>query len=135
MITSMMDWVTDMPHDIEITNMAPKTHKQWLEARAELYKLKKAEEEKNIEARRLFDFLRPELRAFVMEMERTLRKHDPIKGDSYKTIDPIILDSLLNSEYDEYILESPPYEEFTITSEMKKELLDLANAAMMLWSR
>ena len=76
--------------------------------------------------------LRPEVREFADEMERELRRHDPKKGDSWKSMDYVTLYDGLVSVIDklddlEHGIETHKQE--------RSELVDLANLAMMLWHR
>jgi hypothetical protein len=74
--------------------------------------------------------LRPEVREFADEMERELRKHDLKKGDSWKTMDEVVLSYMLTDVWDK--LDDLDHEN---PEQECSELIDLANIAMMLWHR
>ena len=74
--------------------------------------------------------LRKEVLEFAEEMERIMSLHDPIKGNSWRA-DPSsncddFLWEKLGEEYEESVNEN---------ADVEKELIDLANIAMMLWWR
>lgn len=71
-----------------------------------------------------------ELREFADEMERELRKHDPKKGDSWRTMGEVVLYEQLVDVFEklENLDHKNPRQE-------RSELVDLANLAMMLWHR
>lgn len=77
--------------------------------------------------------IRPEILGFAAAMERTMRKHDPEKGDSWTDCDLEFLINKLKEEFGEVLssidLDSngPKISKHTID-----ELVDLANIAMML---
>lgn len=68
--------------------------------------------------------IRPELLEFMLECESVLRKHDLIKGDSWKTM-------TLN---DLYYLLATQIQEWQNTCD-PKELINITNVTMMLWNR
>lgn len=68
--------------------------------------------------------VRPELAAFVQEMERVLRFHDTVKRDSWKSMGYADLRVLLDGEVSEYV-----------NSRKAEELIDVANLCMMLFWR
>lgn len=71
--------------------------------------------------------IRPEVEAFALEMESVLRKHDALKGDSWKQMSYDELRDLLFNEFIEaYKVTSKPH---------PREFVDLANIAMMFWWR
>jgi len=101
--------------------------------------------------------MREELKEFANEMEKLLKKHDDIKGDSWKTCSFRYLQDKLDEEYDEVLrtgkirLILPAYITFKFTDKemkvkdsdeieyllnrKKKELIDLANICMMMYKR
>ena len=98
--------------------------------------LKRDDEEKNIEARRITEFIRPELLAFAEAMEKTMREHDPEKGDSWKDCQIKYLYIKLNEEFTE--VETAVYNRLHKAgkiNEISKELVDMANVSAMLWNR
>lgn len=99
-------------------------------------KLKAEDEVKNIEARRITEFIRPEILAFAEAMEKTMRKHDGNKGDSWKDCQINYLYIKLNEEFTE--VETAVYNRLHKAgkiNEISKELVDLANVSAMLWNR
>lgn len=97
-------------------------------------KLKRDDEEKNIEARRTVEFIRPEILKVAEEMEKVMRKHDGNKGDSYKTCDISFLGGKIQEEYAEVEKEIYNFL-FSSSNSLKPELIDLCNCCMMLWNR
>jgi len=71
--------------------------------------------------------LRNAVREFAEEMERIMQKHDPVKGDTWKTCPIEFLEEKLEDEFAEYKHGSFVRDE--------RELIDIANIAMMLWYR
>lgn len=97
-------------------------------------KLKAEDREKNIEARQIVEFIRPEIIKAAMEMEKTMRIHDPKKGDSHKTCKVEFLCCKLQEEYKE--TEQEMYNLlFKDSNDLCHELIDLINVAMMTWNR
>lgn len=133
-----------MSRDLE-SDCIPKTPEEVAEAKQLIRNLKRETELKNTEARAFFDLLRPEIRAFAELMEMTMRKHDPKKGDSYKTCCLEFLHIKLHEEFNEAdtALEDWGSYDFEHLSEngiekakrASGELIDLANIAMMLYIR
>jgi hypothetical protein len=68
--------------------------------------------------------LRPELKAFAEQMERSLRENDSKKGDSWKSCDINFLANKLREEMDEIEEGGEP-----------DEMVDLANICFFLWYR
>ena len=68
--------------------------------------------------------LRNAVRMFAEEMERTMQKHDPVKGDTWKTCPIEFLEEKLMDEIGEYSL-----------SDDADELAGIANICMMLYHR
>lgn len=63
--------------------------------------------------------------AFVDEMRKVLKKHNPVKGDSWRTeSEEILVDKLLQEVHEFEIKNDPTY-----------ELVDIANSAYLLWAR
>lgn len=117
-----------MSHDADIWDNSPKTPEETAEAKNLIRELKEEDRIKNLEARDLFDSLRPEIRAFALAMEHTLRNHDGEKGDSWKECKLSFLCGKLIEEYKEFF-EAPG------STETKPELVDIANVSMMIWNR
>jgi len=104
------------------------------EERVLIKKLKAEDRVKDLEARKITEFIRPEILAFAEAMEKTMRKHDLKKGDSYKTCAFSFLGCKLQEEYDE--TEHEMYNlMFSSSNNLKPELVDLSNICMMLWNR
>lgn len=74
--------------------------------------------------------LRSELREFADEMERELRRHDSRKGDSWKTMNEVVLSEMIADVWDK--LEDLDHEN---REQERSELVDLSNLSMMLWHR
>ena len=96
--------------------------------------LKRDDEEKNIESRRITEFIRPELLAFAEAMEKTMRKHDLKKGDSWKDCEIVYLFIKFDEEYEEAHNEIYNFV-CKGKSNLKPELVDLSNCCAMLWNR
>ena len=72
-------------------------------------------------------YIRPEVAAFAEMMESVLTDHDGNKGDSWKDIDVDVLWAQLHEKYDDLCC-------FCCgAQDDQKNLIDLANYAMMLW--
>ena len=71
--------------------------------------------------------LRKDVREFAEAMEKTLQKHDPKKGDSWKTLSTHYLWQCLNQEWNEV--------NTTNLNNGNREFVDLANVCMMLYHR
>ena len=100
--------------------------------------LKREDELKNIEARRITEFIRPEILAFAEAMENTMREHDGNKGDSWKTCDIFFLVEKLAEEYTEADTAFDNFVHHDFQSgdlHFQTELVDLANVSAMLWNR
>lgn len=63
---------------------------------------------------------------FSLEMEKVMRSHDPVKGDTWKTCREDYLDEKLREEY---------HEARDQYRHNPGELIDLSVIAMMLWTR
>ena len=126
----------NIPYDIK-KGMEEKREEFWAEdkkAKQLIKKLKREDELKNIEARRITEFIRPEILAFAEAMEKTMRSRDPKKGDSYKTCAFSFLGGKLQEEYLE--VEKEVYNFlFSSSNNLKPELVDLSNCCAMLWNR
>lgn len=97
-------------------------------------RLKREDELKNFEARRITEFIRPEIMEFAEAMELTMRKHDAKKGDSWKDCTISFLGRKLQEEYNE--TEHEFYNLlFSSSNNLKSESVDLANVCMMIWNR
>jgi len=96
--------------------------------------LKRENDKLNHEARHKVEFIRPEIMAFAEAMESTMRKHDGIKGDTWKTCDISFLCVKLQEEYTETWTEMDNFL-FRSSNCLKEELVDLGNVCMMLWNR
>jgi len=70
------------------------------------------------------DIPRKAVLVFADAMEDVLRKHDSVKGDTWTFCDPRFLESKLTEEFQEWQGSHDP-----------RELVDLANLAMMVWTR
>lgn len=70
--------------------------------------------------------IRSEIMAFAVAMESKMKKHDPVKRDSWKTMDLEELEDMLNDTINAY--ELSPYSDYS-------EMVDIANFCMMLWNR
>lgn len=107
------------------------------EARQLIADLKNEYEQKNREARRLVEFIRPEILEFAEAMELTMRKHDGKKGDSWKTCDIYFLIEKLKEEFDEAdcAFDNLVHHDFEDEGQFTAETVDLANVCMMLWNR
>ena len=68
------------------------------------------------------------LKAFVMQMEVILNKHEKEKGNSWTTCDIQFLENKLKEELLEYQKEDKPLAK-------AEELVDVANMYMMLYNR
>ncbi len=99
-----------------------------------LKRLKAEEEEKNINARVITEYIRPEIMFFAKAMEKTMRKHDGSKGDSYKSCEFSFLGGKLQEEYGEVEKEIYNFM-FSSSNNLKPELINLCNVCMMLWNR
>lgn len=78
--------------------------------------------------------VRPDVTRFGIAMEQTLRVHDPVKGDSWKTCDiDFLVDKLCNEETMEELATA-----WNIEHDLAKtgrEAVDVANLAMMIYHR
>jgi len=74
--------------------------------------------------------MRPEIQQFAEEMEKVMAKHDQKKGDTWKEPDERN-DTFLWGKLKEEYLECVSAE----NEEGPRELVDLANICMMLWTR
>ena len=72
--------------------------------------------------------LRPEVKEFAEQIEFNLRKHDPIKGDSYKEMDLGELNELMQKEYYEVLDADTP-------SKAIEELVDLGSIVNLCYYR
>jgi len=68
--------------------------------------------------------IRPDILSFAKKMELVMKRHDFVKGDSWKDIDEEYLWRKLKEEFDE-----------AMASRFSEELIDLANVCMMLYYR
>ena len=72
--------------------------------------------------------IRPELKEFMLACEAELKRHDAIKGDSWKNMSLRELEGLFNEHYAEWLN--------TLEGDYLAEgYIDIANLAMMLWHR
>jgi len=76
--------------------------------------------------------IRPEILGFAAAMERTMRKHDLKKGDSWTDCDIEFLITKLKEEFGEVITSIDSEQSPKISKDTIDELVDLANIAMML---
>lgn len=100
--------------------------------------LKHDDEQKNMEARRLVEFIRPEIMEFAEALEFTMRKHDAMKVNSWKTCDIYFLMEKLKEEFDEAdcAFDNLVHHDFNYGKErLSSELIDLSNVCMMIWNR
>ena len=75
---------------------------------------------------------RKELREFAAAMELELQRHDPLKGDSWKRMNHNQLTFMLGTVIGRF------HKLTTLTldpAQMRAELVDMANVAMMLYHR
>ena len=90
--------------------------------------------------------MRNEIKSFAEKMELAMKENDPIKGDSWLSMDILDLHKLLISEYHEYIesdgrsrlgwaLINNYYPDVGDIKASMGELVDLANMCMMVYSR
>ncbi len=102
-----------------------------------LKRLKAEEEEKNINARVITEYIRPEIMFFAKAMEKTMRKHDGLKGDSWRTCDIFYLMEKLIEEKNEVenAFDNLIYHDFKDGGQFRGEIVDLANVCMMLRNR
>lgn len=122
-----------MSRDLD-SDCIPKTPEEIAEAKQLISNLKRVDEGKNRMARWTCNFIRPEILAFAEAMELTMRKHDPKKGDSYKTCPMIYLGGKVQEEYQEF------EEEFLkmlngVPNNLNPELVDLGICCVMTWNR
>jgi len=75
------------------------------------------------------DMIRPPLAAFVIEMERKLKKNDHKKG--WRELPVEALERLMMIEIEEFKVARDFFE----PEDARKELVDIANFAMMLYDR
>lgn len=68
--------------------------------------------------------MRKEIEDFANEMEQVMKRHDELKGSSWKTCDLEFLEQKRAEEHREYNSTGNP-----------RELVDEANILMMLWNR
>jgi len=68
--------------------------------------------------------IRPNILSFAKKMELVMKRHDLVKGDSWKDLDEEYLWDKLQEEFDE-----------VVASRFSKELIDLANICMVLYHR
>ncbi|AKB51762.1 hypothetical protein MSBRW_2509 [Methanosarcina barkeri str. Wiesmoor] len=76
--------------------------------------------------------IRLEILGFAAAMERTMRKHDPEKGESWMYCDLEFLINKLKEEFEEVITSIDGEQSPKISKNTIDELVDLANIAMML---
>lgn len=72
--------------------------------------------------------IRDEIQSFAIEMERVMKTHDAVKGDTWKICPMGFLQGKLHEELSEYA--SSP-----CRSGKAEELIDIANIVMMLYYR
>lgn len=118
----------------------PQTPEEWADARNVLRQSKEDDRVKNIEAREVIDYLRPEVLAFAQAIEQAMRKNDPKKGDSWKGCEVSFLECKLEEEYGEaaevyYDSMKMTFDPSTWKNEFTGELADLGAVVMMLWNR
>lgn len=73
--------------------------------------------------------IRKEVVLFAVDMEKILKKHDPEKGNSWKTKDYWTLIDMLEKQHADFVWLSS-HKKF---DEAKEKLLDIANVCMMLY--
>ncbi len=71
--------------------------------------------------------IRPEILEFAEQMEKTMSRHDPQKGDSWKRMSIKQITNLFHKEIIEFREAKPDYRHH--------EIIDIANIGMMLWHR
>lgn len=71
--------------------------------------------------------VRREIKAFAFQMEMEMRRHDPKKGDSWKTMNLGELRTLFSKSHRNWL--------WSLTDNERHQLIDIANLAMMLWHR
>jgi len=72
--------------------------------------------------------MRKEIKEFAEVMEKEMQRHDPKKGDSWKSMPIEGLKDILEGAIEDYRYAGDYWEEM-------EELIDIANLAMMLWHR
>lgn len=77
---------------------------------------------------------REELIDFADAMERELQRHDPTKGDSWKTMGLGVLTEIMQQTYSKWT-DSWASTNGGDTKIERDELVDMANLCMMLWHR
>jgi len=97
--------------------------------------LKRENEDKMRSALRTVEFIRPEILDFAENMELVMRKHDSVKGDSWKLCDPDFLFDKFVEEFLEAFHSTDETGVLRLNDEFRSELIDLANVSMMLWVR
>ena len=74
------------------------------------------------------DKMRAEIQEFAEAMEKEMQRHDPEKGDSWKSMPIKDLEEILDGVIEDYRYAGDYWEGM-------EELIDVANIAMMLWHR
>lgn len=98
--------------------------------------LKREHELKAIEAIQTIEYIRPDILNFAFAMENVMREHDEKKGDSYKSCSIAFLVDKVDEEYNEFFDATfKMNSNGPLTENVIKEIIDLGNCAMMLWSR
>jgi len=105
---------------------------------AELFRVHEEEKEKNFQARRMSEYIRPEIILFAEAMESAMRAHDAEKGDSWKECHIYELLIGLNKKFVKVtraIYTLMHKDENLGKKELKIETVDLANYCAMVWNR